>query len=57
VLVALGIQHEMRMGHIAIYGLTGSAIFFHAVSQTARFSEKGVIEYKMGVFIFSTTFL
>ena len=33
VFVALGIQHEMSIGHIAIYGLTGSTIFFHTVSQ------------------------
>jgi len=27
--VALGIQHEMRMCHIVICGLSGSTIFFH----------------------------
>jgi hypothetical protein len=50
--VALGIQHEMRMGHIAIYGLTGSTIFFHTVSQTARFSEKRFMNIKRA-FLFS----
>jgi len=32
VFVALGIQHEMSMGHIAIYGLTGYTIFFYSLT-------------------------
>ena len=32
VFVALGIQHSVRMHHIAICGLSDSTIFFHVVS-------------------------
>jgi hypothetical protein len=54
VYVALSIQYEMRMRHIVIRGLFGSTIFFHIISQTARFSKK-VTEHKM-CFDFSYNF-
>ena len=39
VFVAFGIHHAMRMRHIVICGLSVSILFFHTVSQTARFLE------------------
>ena len=54
VFVALGIQHAMRMHHIAC-GLPRSTTFFHFILYTTRFS-KTVFEHKLCVSIFSTTF-
>ena len=54
VLVALGIQHAVR--HTVICGLSGSTICFHIISQAA-WSCYGVIERKLRVLIFSTTFI
>jgi hypothetical protein len=52
--VALGTQPAMRMRHIAIRVLPGPTVFFHIVSQMARFSKK-LLKFKMCFFIFSAT--
>jgi hypothetical protein len=55
VCVALGIQHAMRMRHIAICDLSGFTIFSHIISQTARSWGGGILQHKMCVLIFSAT--
>ena len=46
VLAAFASQHAMRMGHIVIYGLSGSTIFFHIILLTKRFSKKKIFSIK-----------
>jgi hypothetical protein len=46
----------MRMRYIVSGSLSGYTVFFHIISHTARFKKK-VIEHKMCVLIFSTTFV
>jgi len=56
--VALGIQHAVRVRHVAVCGQHRYTIFSHIISQGARFSgKKNVIEHKMRVLIFSSNFI
>jgi hypothetical protein len=55
VFVVLDIQLAVCMCGNVICGLSGSAVFFHFISQRARISEKK-IRNKMFVLIFSTIF-
>ena len=51
------IQHAISMRHIVICVLCGSTTFFHIIPLTSRFYKKIVIEHKICVLIFSTTFV
>jgi len=54
--VALGMSHAMRMPHIVTCRLPGSTILSHVIHKRHDFRIK-VIEYKMCVLLFSTTFV
>jgi hypothetical protein len=56
VIVALGIQHAMRMRHVVIRDLPCCTILFHIITLTARFLEKKRLNTKC-VFRFSLQFL
>jgi len=56
VFVALGIQHAMRMRHIANCNLPRSKIIFPHYLTNGTIFEKKVTEHKMCVLIFCTTF-
>jgi len=54
--VGLGTQHAMHMRHTVVCGLPSCAVFFYVSPQRHDFLKK-VIENKMFILIFSTTFV
>ena len=56
VFVAVGTQHAMLMCLVVICGLSGFIIFFHIISQRARF-KKNIIEHEMCVLILLARFV
>jgi hypothetical protein len=46
VLVALGLQHGVRMSHTISCGLSGSTAFFHIISRTALYSKNKLLNIK-----------
>jgi hypothetical protein len=59
VFVALVIQHAMRMRRVVLSSVPALLYksFLHYLINAAIFGGGGVIEHKMCVFIFSTTFV
>jgi hypothetical protein len=58
VFVALGIQHAVRMSHIILLYVSCLTVQYYSTLSHKRndFLKKKVMEHKMCVFIFSTTF-
>jgi hypothetical protein len=58
VFVALGIQHEKHMRFIILSAVASLVVsYFSALSQKRHDFRKKIIEHKMSVSIFSTTFI
>ena len=55
VFLDLGNQDAKRMRHIVIFGLYGSTLFFHTISQTERLKKKKLLNIKC-VFYFYNFF-
>ena len=46
IILSVGIQHAMRVRHIAICGLPRSSVTLHIIENTARFSEEKLFNIK-----------